>query len=78
MLALTLMFAVVLSEVYKGRHRRSGSIVALKKILLHNEKDGVGISLLKRPCWALRLGLQLGLQLTAITASSFPSPPYER
>jgi hypothetical protein len=29
------------SEVYKARSRRDGSIVALKKILMHNEKDGV-------------------------------------
>lgn len=29
------------SEVYKARSKRSGAIVALKKILMHNEKDGV-------------------------------------
>lgn len=29
------------SEVYKARSKRDGSIFALKKILMHNEKDGV-------------------------------------
>ncbi|KFL61607.1 serine/threonine-protein kinase bur1 [Trichophyton rubrum CBS 118892] len=29
-------------EVYKARSKRAGSLVALKKILMHNEKDGVG------------------------------------
>jgi hypothetical protein len=28
-------------EVYKARAKRDGSIVALKKILMHNERDGV-------------------------------------
>lgn len=28
-------------EVYKGRSRRTGAVFALKKILMHNEKDGV-------------------------------------
>lgn len=30
------------SEVYKARSKRSRTILALKKILMHNEKDGVG------------------------------------
>lgn len=34
-------------EVYKGQSRKGGDIVALKKILVHNEKDGVS-SLLYR------------------------------
>ncbi|KAI5297787.1 serine/threonine protein kinase, CMGC, CDC2/CDK sub, partial [Ascosphaera atra] len=34
-------------EVYKARHKRSGNIVALKKILLHNEKDGFPITALR-------------------------------
>jgi len=34
-------------EVYKARSRRTGSIVALKKILLHNEKDGFPITALR-------------------------------
>jgi len=33
------------SEVHKARHRQSGKVVALKKILMHNSKDeGVGIT----------------------------------
>lgn len=31
------------SEVYKARSKRYGSVVALKKILMHNEKDGVSL-----------------------------------
>ncbi|WEW56297.1 serine/threonine protein kinase, CMGC, CDC2/CDK sub [Emydomyces testavorans] len=34
-------------EVYKARSKQSGSIVALKKILLHNEKDGFPITALR-------------------------------
>nr|KMM67381.1 serine/threonine-protein kinase bur1 [Coccidioides posadasii RMSCC 3488] len=34
-------------EVYKARSKHSGSIVALKKILLHNEKDGFPITALR-------------------------------
>jgi len=34
-------------EVYKARSRRTGGIVALKKILLHNEKDGFPITALR-------------------------------
>ncbi len=29
------------SEVHKARSRRTGALVALKKIIMHNEKDGV-------------------------------------
>ena len=36
--------AIYSSEVYRGRSRKAGSIVALKKILVHNEKDGVSAS----------------------------------
>jgi hypothetical protein len=32
------------SEVYQGIRRRTGDVVALKKILMHQEKDGVS-------CW---------------------------
>jgi serine/threonine-protein kinase BUR1 len=32
----------LLSEVHRARSRKTGAIVALKKILMHNEKDGVG------------------------------------
>lgn len=34
-------------EVYKARSKRHGSIVALKKILIHNEKDGFPITALR-------------------------------
>ncbi|KAH7051332.1 kinase-like domain-containing protein [Macrophomina phaseolina] len=34
-------------EVHKARSRRSGAIVALKKILMHNEKDGFPITALR-------------------------------
>ncbi|KAE8348879.1 kinase-like domain-containing protein [Aspergillus coremiiformis] len=34
-------------EVYKARSKRDGSIVALKKILMHNEKDGFPITALR-------------------------------
>ncbi|QSS66037.1 serine/threonine-protein kinase bur-1 [Histoplasma capsulatum] len=34
-------------EVYKARSKRSGAIVALKKILMHNEKDGFPITALR-------------------------------
>ena len=29
------------SEVFKARHRKSGALVALKKVLMDNEKEGV-------------------------------------
>jgi serine/threonine-protein kinase BUR1 len=32
------------SEVHMAKSRRNGAIVALKKILMHNEKDGVCLS----------------------------------
>jgi hypothetical protein len=34
--------ADISSEVYQGIRRRTGHVVALKKILMHQEKDGVG------------------------------------
>ncbi|GBF60605.1 serine/threonine-protein kinase [Trichophyton mentagrophytes] len=34
-------------EVYKARSKRAGSLVALKKILMHNEKDGFPITALR-------------------------------
>ena len=34
-------------EVYKARSRRRGNLVALKKILMHNEKDGFPITALR-------------------------------
>ena len=30
-----------LSEVHRARSKRTGGMVALKKIIMHNEKDGV-------------------------------------
>ena len=32
---------VLFSEVHKARSKKTSAIVALKKILMHNEKDGV-------------------------------------
>lgn len=29
------------SEVHRAKSRKTGAVVALKKILMHNEKDGV-------------------------------------
>ena len=34
-------------EVYRGRHRHTSQLVALKKILMHNEKDGFPITALR-------------------------------
>ncbi|PGH16910.1 CMGC/CDK protein kinase [Polytolypa hystricis UAMH7299] len=34
-------------EVYKARSKKSGALVALKKILMHNEKDGFPITALR-------------------------------
>lgn len=34
-------------EVYKARSKRGGAVVALKKILMHNEKDGFPITALR-------------------------------
>ncbi|KAF9631805.1 hypothetical protein BFW01_g2667 [Lasiodiplodia theobromae] len=34
-------------EVHKARSRRTGTIFALKKILMHNEKDGFPITALR-------------------------------
>ena len=31
-------------EVYRARATKTGAAVALKKILMHNEKDGVGLA----------------------------------
>ena len=32
-------------EVHKARHKKLRDLVALKRILMHNEKDGVGRTL---------------------------------
>ncbi|KAK9239353.1 kinase-like domain-containing protein [Lipomyces kononenkoae] len=34
-------------EVYKARHRRTGRLVALKRILMHNEKEGFPITAIR-------------------------------
>lgn len=34
-------------EVYKARSKKTGSVVAMKKILMHNEKDGFPITALR-------------------------------
>jgi serine/threonine-protein kinase BUR1 len=34
------------SEVHRARSRKTGALVALKKIIMHSEKDGVCIRLL--------------------------------
>src|SRR5689334_2674438 len=45
------------SEVHRARSKRTGALVALKKIIMHNEKDGVrslsGSSSLARTCLTL-------------------------
>ena len=47
-----------ISEVHKARSRTTGAIVALKKILMHNEKDGVS----SFESWEFLVrGLRLGL-----------------
>lgn len=33
---------MIAREVHKARQRKSKDLVALKRILMHNEKDGVG------------------------------------
>ncbi|KAH0538235.1 hypothetical protein FGG08_005154 [Glutinoglossum americanum] len=38
---------VYLSEVHKARSKKTGAVVALKKILMHNEKDGFPITALR-------------------------------
>ena len=37
----TILIGCLYREVHKARSRRNGSLVALKKIIMHNEKDGV-------------------------------------
>lgn len=35
------VFMLFYSEVHKARNKRTGEFVALKRILMHNEKEGV-------------------------------------
>lgn len=37
----------LLSEVHKARSHKTGNLVALKKIIMHNEKDGFPITALR-------------------------------
>ncbi|CRK17552.1 hypothetical protein BN1723_017551, partial [Verticillium longisporum] len=43
-------------EVHRARSRKTNALVALKKIIMHNEKDGVGQTqfIARRPCQAMR------------------------
>lgn len=34
-------------EVHKALHRKRGSVVALKRILMHNEKEGMPVTALR-------------------------------
>ncbi|KAG5456324.1 MAG: hypothetical protein BJ554DRAFT_3966 [Olpidium bornovanus] len=44
-------FAVKNSKVYKARNRVTGELVALKRIRMEAEKDGVGLLVLARRCY---------------------------
>jgi hypothetical protein len=35
------VFILLYREVHKARNKRTGEFVALKRILMHNEKEGV-------------------------------------
>ena len=66
---------MVSSEVYKARTKRTGSIVALKKILMHHEKDGV--SLTPPECFDMReCRLTTSSSLSPLSARSSFSSPY--
>lgn len=39
--------AVLHSEVHKAVHREKGTAVALKRILMHNEKEGMPVTALR-------------------------------
>lgn len=41
------MLTVFIREVHKARSRKTGTLVALKKIIMHNEKDGFPITALR-------------------------------
>lgn len=45
-------------EVFKAKHRKTGQKVALKKVLMENEKEGVSTGRVGRP--ARSLGQRLG------------------
>ncbi len=37
----------LLREVHKAKHRPTGKLVALKRILMHNEKEGMPVTALR-------------------------------
>lgn len=43
----TFTFIVVNSEVHKAIHKSTGTLVALKRILMHNEKEGMPVTALR-------------------------------
>ena len=38
---------ILLREVHKAKHRPTGKLVALKRILMHNEKEGMPVTALR-------------------------------
>jgi hypothetical protein len=38
-----------ISEVHRARSKKTGALVALKKIIMHNEKDGVSTPVQNSP-----------------------------
>jgi hypothetical protein len=40
-LHLPISLLTLYSEVHRARSKKTGALVALKKIIMHNEKDGV-------------------------------------
>lgn len=59
---------ILLSEVHRARSRKTGALVALKKIIMHNERDGVRY----RACPSIRFWFRRSLTLTS------PSVPHHR
>lgn len=53
-----------LREVFKAKHRLTGQKVALKKVLMENEKEGVSVGWVGRP--AISLG-HVGFHPTSST-----------
>lgn len=54
------------SEVHRARSRKTGALVALKKIIMHHEKDGVGDA------------ITASTTSSILTPFSFPSPRSEK
>lgn len=74
-MALILMRIFSRSEVHKARSKKSGSLVALKKIIMHNEKDGVSDQIcdVKRICQWLIANYLLSSQSLPSVKLSFSS-----